>query len=146
MPHVDGRRIEVGAMALEQLHDRHGVRDLPGPIREDMQRRASAALLIAQHASGKAGLGRQQAGQPFDIASLSAAATSTASRSSRRRVRRNAVIGRLANLGETGDRRSAISADFTAARCVCLWPGPEAMGDREDTAYRSLHSQGRRRG
>src|SRR4029077_20657936 len=70
MPHVGDRCIEVGAMMLKHLHDRCGVWDLPGPIREEMQRRTSAALLIADYARGEVRLGRQQAGEPFDIALL----------------------------------------------------------------------------
>ena len=46
-------------MTLKHVHDRCGVRDLPRPICEEMQRRASAALLIADHARGEVRLGRQ---------------------------------------------------------------------------------------
>src|SRR5262249_32126537 len=50
--HIDGCRIEVGTMTLEQLHDCCCVWDTPGPIREQMQRRSSGSC-FPHNANGK---------------------------------------------------------------------------------------------
>jgi hypothetical protein len=70
VPHADGRRVEIGAGRGERLHDRGGVRSVPGPIGEQMQQRPPAAFGILDHAVGEPWLGRKQPAQQLYLALL----------------------------------------------------------------------------
>jgi hypothetical protein len=70
VPHPDGWCVEIGASRGERPHDRVGVRIVPGPIGEKMQRRAPAALGVLDYAKGEPGIGGAQPAQPLDFALL----------------------------------------------------------------------------
>jgi hypothetical protein len=92
VPHVNGRRVHIGAGCGQRPHNRSGVGIIPGPIGEEMQGRPAAALRLFDDAKGEAGIGCEQPAQLLDLALLERRCSSTARGSSLCSVRGSFVI------------------------------------------------------
>jgi hypothetical protein len=70
VPHPERRRIEVGASRSEGADDLDGIRVVPRPIGEKVQRRSPATFNVLDHAMGEPRIGCEKPAQPVDLALL----------------------------------------------------------------------------